>query len=583
MKKVEEAYGKTAGKSKRYIKIFVTRKRVEASSAQQQSDDSQQQDNTPIAKELINITLQNVDMDDAKQIKETLIPNAKVFLGTVPGKTFKVPVISFQIPEAKFAKWIKRVMPKVQTVFENSNNADYPNVSTLTDDMIEKVHSTPSEYTKEMAQQSIKELEEAVYKAIRENRFDDAMALYKQAINLVARVYGHQLSPNNVKSIYAQATKAGIKPSDKGAATNSYWEDGTEKFWPTFVRSAKSWKNDFGREIKDEPKMQYVILSGARSRNQGDDYRRNLQSQGYNSGKELSLQQRDAAMTKGISYMYNGVGFDISDTEGPNDFFNAPGLLNNLDGTLTDAAKKDNDAWMKQIEALKNDPQAKMSDSDKRREMLSTDKGRAQIFLDAVVKLADTPKYEGGWDNLNINVPTNGEPVQNFVTAINEVAKAKIVSSGWKNPVNVDTIAQMVTAAVCICTVGEDVLNGMNYDFSNVGSIFKSFEECKSTVLSISDSILSALNMATEDEDKKAAMDVVNENKLLKIFNLLERMDNLRDENYKYDISEGLIHRPSDDRIMGYLKKFGLDFSNSTPEINNNGDEEDNSNLNSSI
>ena len=178
------------------------------------------------------------------------------------------------------------------------------------------------------------------------------MVIYKKAINLMARVYGHQLSPNNVKSIYAQAEKAGIKPTDKGAATNSYWEDGTEKFWPTFVRSASTWRK-WGRTIKDEPKMQYYISSSYTKRETKKGLQQKASAMGLNAS-DLSLQQNDTLGVNKTLAGLRGAAYDISDTEGTTNFFDELGLLNNLDGTLTDKAKIDSEQWMQKMQDIKN-------------------------------------------------------------------------------------------------------------------------------------------------------------------------------------------------------------------------------------
>lgn len=543
-------YKKNDGPKNRYIKPIV--KRV----VQGDGDNK---------KEYINVVLRNIDESDAQQIKDSLIPSATVdkFKTNIKGNFVDLPGISFIIPDAKFSKWIKMVMPKVETILDSSNAAKYPNVSTLQTDLIEAVHNAPSEEAKLRAEQSLKEMEEAVYKAIRENRWDDAMVIYKKAINLMARVYGHQLSPNNVKSIYAQAEKAGIRPSDKGAATNSYWDDGTEKFWPTFVRSAYAWRKDFGRTIKDEPKMQYIMASGNRKEASGDEIKNRLKSQGFNSLSDVSAQQKDRIKNAGLSGAFQGVGYDISDTEGPDDFFNAPGLLNNLDGTLTASAIADNEVWMKKLQDLKQqDSQAQISDKDRKREMASTEDGKAEIYLEAIEKLSSSE-----WSNLNITINQSNDKVLSYLYTVESIAKAKISDSGWKNAANVNKIAQMVTAAVALCTVGKSKISQMGYDFRDVGGVFKSFEECKSTVLSVSDSILSALHRVTSEEDKQNAIAAVNENRLHKFFNLLERMNNIHNENYKYELSEGIINRPSDDVIMNFLGDLGLSFDEGYNEM----------------
>jgi hypothetical protein len=541
---------KTDGPKSRYIKPIV--KRVT------QGDDDNK-------KEFINVILRNIDESDAQQIKDTLIPSAIIgkHKTNIKGNFVDLPGISFVIPDVKFSKWIKMVLPKIETILNSSNVAKYPNASTLQTDLIEAVHNAPSEEAKKRAEQSLKEMEEAVYKAIRENRWDDAMVIYKKAINLMARVYGHQLSPNNVKSIYAQAEKAGIKPTDKGAATNSYWDDGTEKFWPTFVRSAYAWRKDFGRTIKDEPKMQYIMASGNRKEASGDEIQNRLKSQGFNSLADVSAQQKDRIKNAGLTGAFQGVGYDISDTEGPNDFFNAPGLLNNLDGTLTDSALADNEAWMKKLQDLKNqDSKVEISDKDRKRELASTEEGRAQIYLEGISKLCSDE-----WRNLNVTITQSDDKVLSYLYTIENVAKAKISDSGWKNLSNINKIAQMVTAAVALCTVGKNKIPQMGYNFKDVSTVFKSFEECKSTVLSVSDSILSALHRVTSEEDKQNAIAAINENKLHKFFNLMERMSNIHNENYNYELSEGIINRPNDDIIMDFLSKLGLNFEDNSTEM----------------
>lgn len=550
MKKVNEAYNNSSnsGKKKRYVGVFVKR------------TTKQQTDPQAPSSELIQITFKNLDKVDAQQIVDTVIPGAKLFMAdskSKTGSTFKVPAITFTVPDAKFAKWLRVVLPKIQTVFENSNSSEYPQAQEFEQMVIDAVHDAPSELTANRAQQSLKDLENAIYKAISENRWDDAMVIYKKAINLMAREYGHQLSPNNVKSIYAQAEAAGISPSDKGAETNSYWPDGTEKFWPTFVRSAKAWRSEFGRTIKDEPKMQYAMSSVFSKNADSATIDKRLKSQGFNSLSDASLQQREKLKNGGVTGGIRGVGYDISDTEGPNDFFLAPGLLNNLDGTLTDSAIADKEAWLKKIQDLKDqNNQVQMSDDDKRKEKAASEEGQAEIFMEAIQKLIETPKYEGGWQDLNITIQNGPDPITTYLLTVQDIATKKLEISGWNNKVNVTKIAQMVTAAVALSTVGKNKVGSLGCDFSNVGSVFNSFEQCKSTVIGVSDQILSALHKMTSKNDDK-----LNENSVKRFFTLLERIENRYNDGYNFELNEGLIHRPSDDAIMNFLGDLGLNLS----------------------
>lgn len=558
--------------STRYIKTYA--KRLTSTSNAAQPSDAAVDPSAPAAKpkEIIQVTLKNIGADDAQQIKDTLIPNAKIFMSDVrtkTGATLKVPTITFTIPDAKFAKWIKSMFPKIETILSASNSSRYPGLSTLQSDILESVHSAPNEEAIHMTDQSLKELEEAIYDAIKNNKWDEAVELYKKTITLVHRQYGVQLSPNNVKAIYLQAEKAGIKPTDKGAATNSYWEDGTEKFWPTFVRSPQAWKSEFGRSIKDEPKMKYVIISGYRKMAGQDTINKRLKSQGRNSLSDLSPQEREAIKNGGLNgTVIRGYGYDISDTEGPGDFFLKRGLINNLDGVLNDAAKLDNEEWIKKIkESMANNPDANVSDNDRRRVLISTEEGRAQIFLDAMQELCTTPKYEGGWENLGVTIDNSDDKVIAFLKTLESVARKKIELSGWKNKTNIDKIAQMVVSSVSLSTVGRDKVKALGYDFRNT-NIFNTFEECKSSVLAVSDSIISALHRTISKDDKENAMDAINENRLHKFFNLMERMNNRYNENYNYELSEGIINRASDDEIMSFLRELGLNIEDDSAETN---------------
>ena len=128
-KTVNEAYPKrtfpsknNGGKSKRYIKTYV--KRLTSASDAAQPNDAATDPSVPAVKpkEIIQVTLKNIGSDDAQQIKDTLIPNAKVFMSDAKSKTgasFKVPTMTFTIPDAKFAKWIKSMLPKIETILSS--------------------------------------------------------------------------------------------------------------------------------------------------------------------------------------------------------------------------------------------------------------------------------------------------------------------------------------------------------------------------------------------------------------------------------------------------------------------------------
>ena len=159
----------------------------------------------------------------------------------------------------------------------------------------------------------------------------------------------------------------------------------------------------------------------------------------------------------------------------PDDFFNAPGLLNNLEGTLTDSAIADNEMWMKKLQDLKNqDPQMQIDDKTKKRELIYTEEGRAEIFLNAISVL-----YSSDWKNLNITIDQSDDKVLAYLHTIENIAQVKLADSGWRNNTNVNKISQMITAAVALCTVGASKIPQLGYDFREVSNVFKSFDECK--------------------------------------------------------------------------------------------------------
>lgn len=561
----------TKKKPTRYIKPLLTRKVLQGRTVAQGQDatagNNGGQEQTE-RKEVVEIVLQNVDYNDGGIIKEQFLPDSFVKWDLIDagykGKV-KTPVIKFRIPDRKFAKWVKFMFPKIQEFLKTSSNAIYPNVDKLSDSILEMYHSTPTEESMERMKLSLQELMDSVYKALSENRWDDAMGYYKQAINLTARMYGHQLSPENVRAIEAQAKKAGIDPNDRGAATNSYWDDGTEKFWPTFVRSAKSWREDFGRTVKDEPKMQYIILSGNRSGSSPGYVQRKLASQGYNSLGDVSSQQKDILMHNDLYQMYKGAVYDISDTEGPNDFFDAPGLLNNLTGDLTDTAKADDAAWMEKLKELKRQSEGEnMSEKDRIRALSATLEGKAQIFMEAIGRLAETDRSKGGWKGIDFKIAKSNDVVTDFLKTIESVAKAKIIKSGWKNQANVDKLTKMVTAAVGFCTIGGDAVVDCGYNLSDTAGMFANKDECSASFLSVVDSIITVLNAETDRYDSEVESaenaNAVKEGYFRPYFTILERMENLYNEGYRHDLCEGLVRRPSDDAIISFLMKLGLRF-----------------------
>ena len=71
-----------------------------------------------------------------------------------------------------------------------------------------------------------------------------------------------------------------------------------------------------------------------------------------------------------------------------------------------------------------------------------------------------------------------------------------------------------------------------------------------------------------QEDDKQKQWPAINENRLHRFFNLMERMNNRYNENYKYELSEGIINRPSDDVIMSFLGELGLNIEDDSVETN---------------
>jgi hypothetical protein len=50
--------------------------------------------------------------------------------------------MSFTIPDAKFAKWIKSMLPKIETILSASNSSEYPGLDTLQSDILKSFNQS---------------------------------------------------------------------------------------------------------------------------------------------------------------------------------------------------------------------------------------------------------------------------------------------------------------------------------------------------------------------------------------------------------------------------------------------------------
>lgn len=577
----KKASSKKTTTNKKTKKIFFSAERemgdVETG-AKQDAQSTPDQSNV----EYVYLQIKQIDKNDAEKIKNLLVTSILTYETVYSAKykkEFNIPNLVIPIKASKIDKFYAVTLPKIVKILkesdveyegiENYNGIGWSDTtdSEILTDIKNKIsvaiRDAASVEDRERAVKSIEKLKQEVYKAIEENRWDDAVEAYKKVINLVARTYGQQLSPSNVQAIYTQAKEAGIQPTDKGKETNSYWPDGSEKFWPTFVRSGYAWEHYFDRVVVDEPKMRYIYKSAFYKKADAATVQHRKDTQGYKSISDLSLQQKNVIRTgdayAGIPY---AVGFDISDTVPKNgsqdDFFGPPGLLNNLDGTLTDSAVIDNEEWLKRIQELKNNnPDYVMSDNDKKREMSSTEEGRAKLFLEGLKNIST----KNNWDSLGAEIQDTGNPIIDYLVSLENVANARLSQFKIQNQYNKKKIAQMITAVVSYNTVGSSHLKKLNYDFKDTKSIFNGFSEFETLVINISDSILNGLNFAISYEAKKEVKaQALNENSISKIFNILERIENIYKDNYIFESYNELIHRHSDNEILTFLKSFGFDL-----------------------
>ena len=526
-------------------------------------------------RDLVRFTINSISKEDAVNIVNTLsLNNAKIRQEkeNKQGKTMTLCYLDISVPYEKAKKWIEKMVPKIAAILKNSEKSDYKNVDSFQNAFSDAMLSTATSDELEAAVLTLQKLEEQIYKAIQENRWGDAMESYKRVINLQSRIYGHQLAGENIKLIEQQALDAGIQPTDKGQ--NKFDDEskpnfGKPKVWPTFVRNAYIWRNKFGRNIVDEPAMRYTMNLAHSYKKTGSELDREAESMGLQNRHDFSDQQYDAIeMGKGFSGG-RGIGYDISDTVpisgGPDTFMEAVGLINNITGMLNPAAEKDQAEWEAKRQAIEQgengNNEEEMSAQNQMKMDVSTEEGRARIFYDALCELITT----GRMKSLKVTPFDKGDMIENFLRTVYSIASV-YTQKKWSNKINVDAIAQMVTAAVAYNTVGADKIKSMGFDFSNTGGIFSSYEQCKSSVIALSDMILNNLQFITSQR-MGVRENVISRN----FYQLLERMDNLYKEEKcvikESPVTNSLIQKKSPDECMKFLMSLGLNFDE------NNGQE----------
>ena len=96
---------------------------------------------------------------------------------------------------------------------------------------------------------------------------------------------------------------------------------------------------------------------------------------------DLSLQQNDTLGVNKTLAGLRGAAYDISDTEGTTNFFDELGLLNNLDGTLTDKAKIDSEQWMQKMQDIKNQQNVQLNAQDQKSKTLHQKRDKPKYFI----------------------------------------------------------------------------------------------------------------------------------------------------------------------------------------------------------
>ena len=476
-------------------------------------------------KELAYFTLQNLDKEDAWDLRNNVIK------GTV--KDIKVPpsdkyprgytkyVIEFPVTFDKAKKWVEVQIPKIVNYLSSSTRAEYQNLDNLQKDAMRAYNDCPSEAELRRMEESVDNLKKEIYKAVQEGRFNDAMKIYNYSISLRARVYGHQLSPENAKAIQAQAEAAGLTPNDKGP----------DKFWPTFCRSEKTW-NDWGRQIVDQPRMRYVVWSVYGSQ-KNKDVVGGLQRMGWSDAstgnlKNFGQQQIDKASMGSGGRQGKGIMYDISDTEPMpgtiDDFADKIGLVNNINGVLNAPALAKEKELLAKDEKDKADALAN-ADAEKQKQLkqIQDDEGKAEVFIEALAKTESDSKTPIAMDD------SSKSPLDNYINSLIRVAEGKIRQQKWSNDVDIRLMSLMIAAGVASKTVGASRIQALHPDFS--AARFKDEGQFNTTVWPIMCGMINKLNKAVDDiyRQKNMATDAaqqITEN----FFNMLNRMNKVNEE-----------------------------------------------------
>lgn len=411
--------------------------------------------------------------------------------------------VEYTVKEKIADKWIDNVLEKnVISKLAQSQNAMYDKfvLERLPELAKVSLQDVPTDEEYRNAEASLAEIEEKIFEALHSGDFSSVQELMDVRAKLQSRIYGHQLSHKNAIMIISQALKAGLTPSSPN--------------WPTFVRSAYVWENEFKCHVVPNPKMRYIITSVYHGRSSSKaSIDRNLKNKlGFDKGiddvKDDTQIMDKAKMVGGIYDL--GVAYDITDVE-PNSgtlndfldkFYGQRGLKNNLNGALTDAALKDSEAYQ---EAVKQEKEQNGQQLDPEKEKLFKQEGEIQVYNDCLLDFAVKKGIRKTWQN-------TGNPANDYIANVRLLADDYVVRAKYgANPTNRAAITTMITVGVVSITIGPQYV-AQAYGKHYVQVVFDSISEARDVVTSIVRSIYNGIismfdsKYNTQQQQKQQAM-----------------------------------------------------------------------------
>lgn len=440
-----------------------------------------------------SLVLHGLDPDDAV----TLVEEAGVGEVTADSENPKLAMINFQniiepgaapedvIEEAKGVV-TDFIIPSIQAL---NNQYDLSVLNDAVNNIEQFYDSTVSVQDEGMKFKAIDELKKEIVAKIEQGNFSNAAAQLqacKSVIKLEVEMYGHQLSPDNVATIYHQAkTRYGLQPGDQN--------------WPTFVAAPSTWKL-LGREVSPSAKYRYVYETNRQNRLNVAKKIEKAQQMGINIStmKEyhqlpLQLRMKLGLDTESDTNFKGCYGYDISetvDTTGFDRFFNEVGLINNLEGTLNDLAKADQAERASQSETEEEAPQTQQQVVQQK---MATPEGQKEILLDALNKLNGTSVQSGNIDSdiANQIISLCGKKAKTYNAIKPEEIQFATYVSAWMVSTGIDVTTGDISNMICnemINNIGRSKVMGnirvyINTIYSVSNSILNGVQRIVSTIV----------------------------------------------------------------------------------------------------